>query len=199
MIKVIRAFDMTDNTHAFSVVATDKGFKYIFSSSNNELFDPGKRVQLLLDTVGKNRKSYTIDDYLDLSRFNLSNYYFSAPMEELSEKIAIKSEKLKMEKDQEIKKTLEESKKSVGVALRSVDIEQVLLDFPELLEQLNTEDEDIDITAPGMLELVFAALGSVDPNGPNAWLLDYMDGQTAEGVVGDLVFDPQPNDETGKK
>jgi hypothetical protein len=111
----------------------------------------------------------------------------------------MKSEKLKMEKDKETSKTLEESKKSIGVALRSVDIEQVLLDFPELLEQLSSEDEDVEITAPGMLELVFAALGSVDPNGPNAWLLDYMDGQTAEGVVGDLVFDPQPNDETGKK
>jgi hypothetical protein len=189
---------MTDNTHAFSIVATDKGFKYIFSSSN-ELFDPGKRVQLLLDTVKKDRKSYTVDDYLDLSRFNLSNYYFSAPFEEPSEKIAIKSEKLKMEKDQEISNALEESKKSVGVALRSVDIEQVLLDFPELLDQLSSEDEEIDITAPGMLELVFAALGSVDPNGPNAWLLDYMDGQTADGVVGDLVFDPQPTDETGNK
>ena len=199
MIKVVRAFDMTDDAHAFSIVATDKGFKYIFLNAEGEIFNPGKRVQLLLDTVKQDRKSYTVDDYLGLAQFNLSNYYFSEAFEEPSEKLAMKSEKLKMEKDQEISNALEESKKSVGVALRSVDIEQVLLDFPELLEQLSSEDEEIDITAPGMLELVFAALGSVDPNGPNAWLLDYMDGQTAEGVVGDLVFDPQPNDETGKK
>jgi hypothetical protein len=199
MIKVVRAFDMTDDAHAFSIVATDKGFKYIFLNAEGEIFNPGKRVQLLLDTVKQDRKSYTVDDYLGLAQFNLSNYYFSEAFEEPSEKLAMKSEKLKMEKDQEISNALEESKKSVGVALRSVDIEQVLLDFPELLEQLSSEDEEIDITAPGMLELVFAALGSVDPNGPNAWLLDYMDGQTAEGVVGDLVFDPQPTDETGKK
>lgn len=199
MIKVMRAFDMNDNTHAFSVVATDKGFKYIFPSTEGAIFDPGKRVQRLLDTIKQDRKSFTVDDYLGLSQFNLSNYYFSDPFEEPSEKLAMKSEKLKMEKDQEIKNTLEESKKSIGVALKSVDIEQVLLDFPELLEQLGSDDPDTEITAPGMLELVFAALGSVDPNGPNAWLLDYMDGQTAEGVVGDLVFDPQPTDETGKK
>ena len=199
MIKVIRAFDMTDDAHAFSIVATDKGFKYIFPNTEGTIFDPGKRVQLLLDTVKQDRKSYTVDDYLGLAQFNLSNYYFSEAFEEPSEKLAMKSEKLKMEKDKEISKTAEESKKSIGVALRSVDIEQVLLDFPELLDQLSSEDPDVEITASGMTELVFAALGSVDPNGPNAWLLDYMDGQTAEGVVGDLVFDPQPTDETGKK
>jgi hypothetical protein len=199
MIKVIRAFDMTDNSHAFSIVATDKGFKYIFPNTEGTIFDPGKRVQLLLDTVKQDRKSYTVDDYLGLAQFNLSNYYFSEAFEEPSEKLAMKSEKLKMEKDQEIKNASEESKKSIGIALKSVDIEQVLLDFPELLEQLGSDDPDMEITSPGMLELVFAALGSVDPNGPNAWLLDYMDGQTAEGVVGDLVFDPQPTDETGKK
>jgi hypothetical protein len=199
MIKVVRAFDMTDNAHAFSIVATDKGFKYIFPSVEGTIFNPGKRVQLLLDTVKQDRKSYTVDDYLGLAQFNLSNYYFSEAFEEPSEKLAMKSEKLKMEKDNEIKNGSEKSNKSVGMALRSVDIEQVLLDYPELLEQLSSEDPDVDITAPGMIELIFAALGSVDPNGPNAWLLDYMDGQTAEGVVGDLVFDPQPTDETGKK
>lgn len=193
MIKVIRAFDMNDNIHAFSVVATDKGFKYIFADTKGEIFNPGKRVQLVLDTVKKDKKSLTVDDYLDLARYNLSNYSFSTPFEEPSEKIAIKGEKLKMEKDQEMNRELEESKKSVGVALRSVDVEQVLLDFPDLYEQLASEDPDQEITESGMLELVFAALGSVDPNGPNAWLLDYMDGQEAEGYVGDLVFDPQPD------
>ena len=191
MIKVIRAYDMIDNTHTFSVVANDKGFKYIFLNDKEAPFNPGKRVQLILDTVKKDKKALTVDDYLDLARYNLSNYSFSTPFEEPSEKIAIKSEKLKMEKNQEIEKLDEESKKSVGVTLNSIDIEQVLVDFPELHEQLMSDDADTEITESGMLELVFAALGSVDPNGPNAWLLDYMDGKEAEGFVGDLVFDPQ--------
>ena len=191
MIKVIRAYDMIDNTHTFSVVANDKGFKYIFLNDKEAPFNPGKRVQLILDTVKKDKKALTVDDYLDLARYNLSNYSFSTPFEEPSEKIAIKSEKLKMEKNQEIEKLDEESKKSVGITLNSIDIEQVLVDFPELHEQLMSDDPDTEITESGMLELVFAALGSVDPNGPNAWLLDYMDGKEAEGFVGDLVFDPQ--------
>jgi hypothetical protein len=191
MIKVIRAYDMIDNTHTFSVVANDKGFKYIFLNDKEAPFNPGKRVQLILDTVKKDKKALTVDDYLDLARYNLSNYSFSTPFEEPSEKIAIKSEKLKMEKNQEIEKLDEESKKSVGITLNSIDIEQVLVDFPELHEQLMSDDADTEITESGMLELVFAALGSVDPNGPNAWLLDYMDGKEAEGFVGDLVFDPQ--------
>ena len=191
MIKVIRAYDMIDNTHTFSVVANDKGFKYIFLNDKEAPFNPGKRVQLILDTVKKDKKALTVDDYLDLARYNLSNYSFSTPFEEPSEKIAIKSEKLKMEKNQEIEKLDEESKKSVGITLNSIDIEQVLVDFPELHEQLMSDDADTEITESGMLELVFAALGSVDPNGPNAWVLDYMDGKEAEGFVGDLVFDPQ--------
>jgi hypothetical protein len=194
MIKVIRAYDMIDNAHAFSVVANDKGFKYIFLNDKEALFDSGKRVQLILDAVKKDKKTLTVDDYLDLARYNLSNYHFSTPFEEPSEKIAIKSEKLKMEKNQEIEKLDEESKKSVGVALNAIDIEQVLVDFPELHEQLMLDDPDTDVTESGMLELVMAALGSVDPDGPNAWILDYLDGQEAKGFVGDLVFDPQKTD-----
>jgi hypothetical protein len=190
MIKVIRAFDMTDRSHAFSIVATDKGFKYIFPSAEDEIFDSGKRVQRLLDTAKKDRKSYTVDDYLGLAQFNLSNYYFSEAFEEPSEKIAIKSEKLKMEKNKEAAKTDEVYSKSAELTRRSLDIEQVFLDFPELYEQLISDDPDQEITASGMEEFMFAALGSVDPNGPYSGLLDYLDGEsdTSTGA-----------DETGKK
>ena len=190
---------MNDKSHAFSIVATDKGFKYVFLDDKQAPFNAGKRVQLILNTVKKDKKSFTVDDYLNLAQYNLSNYYFSGPVEEPSEKIAIKSEKLTMEKNREIENTENMPNKSAELTRRSLDIEQVFLDFPELYEQLISDDPDQEITASGITEFMFAALGSVDPNGPNAWLLDYMDGQTAEGIVGDLVFDPQPTDETGKK
>jgi hypothetical protein len=187
MIKVIRAFDMNDNTHAFSVVATDKGFKYIFADSKGEIFNPGKRVQLILDTVKKDKKSFTVDDYLDLARYNLSNYRFSTPFEEPSEKIAIKSEKLKMEKNKEVEAAEKMYDKSAELTRRSLDIEQVFLDFPELYEQLISDDPDQKITASGMTEFMFAAVGPVDPSGPNAWMLDSIDGQEVEGSK------PQPD------
>ena len=52
------------------------------------------------------------------------------------------------------------------------DVEQVMNDFPDLIEQL---DSGADITAPGMIELVFALVGSIHPNDPNGWVLDYLD------------------------
>jgi len=195
MIKVIRAFDMNDKTHAFSVVATDKGFKYIFLDDKEAIFDSGKRVQLVLDAVKKDKKSFTVDDYLNLARYNLSNYYFSAPTEEPSEKTAIKSEKLKMEKDKETEELEKMSNKSAELTRRSLDIEQVFVDFPELYEQLVSDDPDQEITASGMTEFMFAALGSVDPNGPYAELLDYLDEQPAT----DTAPKSKPIDDTGKK
>jgi hypothetical protein len=197
MIKVIRAFDSQDNSHLFSIMATDKGFSYIFRDDKNPMFDSAKRVQLLMDKVGKDPKTLGIDDYLSIATLGLSNFFFSAPIEESSEKTAISSEKLALQRVYESENGRDVG---VGLAIASDDIDQVFQDYPELYEQLASEDPEQEITASGMIELVFAALGSVDPNGPNAWLLDYMDGQTADSFVGDVVFDAQPgNNETGKK
>jgi len=197
MIKVIRGYDSQDNSHLFSIMATDKGFSYIFRDDKNPMFDSAKRVELLMSKITKDPKTLKIDDYLAIATLGLSNFFFSTPIDESSEKTAITSEKLAMQRVYEADQGRDVG---VGLAVASDDIDQVFQDFPELYEQLASEDPEQEITASGMIELVFAALGSVDPNGPNAWLLDYMDGQTADGFVGDIVFDAQPGtNETGKK
>ena len=197
MIKVIRGYDSQDNSHLFSVMATDKGFSYIFRDDKNPMFDSAKRVELLMGKITKDPKTLKIDDYLAIATIGLSNFFFSAPMDESSEKTAVTSEKLAM---QRVYESEQGHDVGVGLAIASDDMDQVFQDYPELYEQLASEDPEQEITASGMMELVFAALGSVDPNGPNAWLLDYMDGQTADGFVGDIVFDAQPGtNEKGKK
>jgi len=197
MIKVIRGYDSQDNSHLFSVMATDKGFSYIFRDDKNPMFDSAKRVELLMGKITKDPKTLKIDDYLAIATIGLSNFFFSAPMDESSEKTAVTSEKLAM---QRVYESEQGHDVGVGLAIASDDMDQVFQDYPELYEQLASEDPEQEITASGMMELVFAALGSVDPDGPNAWLLDYMDGQTADGFVGDIVFDAQPGtNETGKK
>ena len=197
MIKVIRGYDSQDNSHMFSIMATDKGFSYIFKDDKNPMFDSAKRVELLMSKITKDPKTLKIDDYLAIATIGLSNFFFSAPMDESSEKTAVTSEKLAM---QRVYESEQGHDVGVGLAIASDDMDQVFQDYPELYEQLASEDPDQEITASGMIELIFAALGSVDPNGPNAWLLDYMDGQTAEGFVGDIVFDAQPGiNEIGKK
>ena len=197
MIKVIRGYDSQNSSHQLSIIATDKGFSYIFKDEKNPMFDSAKRVELLMGKIGKDPKTLKIDDYLAIATIGLSNFFFSAPMDESSEKTAVTSEKLAMQRVYEASQGRDVG---AGLAIASDDMDQVFQDYPELYEQLASEDPEQEITASGMIELVFAALGSVDPNGPNAWLLDYMDGQTAEGFVGDIVFDAQPGtNETGKK
>lgn len=197
MIKVIRGYDSQENSHVFSIMATDKGFSYIFKDEKNPMFDSAKRVELLMGKIGKDPKTLKIDDYLAIATIGLSNFFFSAPMDESSEKTAVTSEKLAMQRVYEAGQGRDVG---AGLAIASDDMDQVFQDYPELYEQLASEDPEQEITASGMIELVFAVLGSVDPNGPNAWLLDYMDGQTADGFVGDIVFDTQPGtNETGKK
>ena len=197
MIKVIRGYDSQSSSHQLSIIATDKGFSYIFRDEKNPIFDSAKRVELLMGKVGKDPKTLKADDYVAIATIGLSNFFFSAPMDESSEKTALTSEKLAMQRVYEASQGRDVG---AGLAIASDDMDQVFQDYPELYEQLASEDPEQEITASGMIELVFAALGSVDPNGPNAWLLDYMDGQTAEGFVGDIVFDAQPGtNETGKK
>jgi hypothetical protein len=197
MIKVIRAFDTQDNSHVFSIMATDKNFSYIFRDDKNPVFNSAKRVELLMSKIDKDPKTLKIEDYLSIATIGLSNFFFSEPMDESSEKTALSSEKLAMQRVYEASQGRDVG---AGLAIAADDMDQVFQDYPELYEQLSSEDPEQEITASGMIELVFAALGSVDPNGPNAWLLDYMDGQTAEGFVGDIVFDAQPGtNETGKK
>jgi len=197
MIKVIRAFDTQDSSHVFSIMATDKGFSYIFRDDKNPVFNSDKRVELLMSKIDKDPKTLKIDDYLSIATIGLSNFFFSEPIDESSEKTALSSEKLAMQRVYEASQGRDVG---AGLAIASDDMDQVFQDYPELYEQLASEDPEQEITASGMIELVFAALGSVDPNGPNAWLLDYMDGQVADGFVGDIVFDAQPgNNETGKK
>ena len=197
MIKVIRAYDITSRKHTFSVVATDKGYTYVFNDDKNPMFDAKKRQAMIMERIDTDPKKLKVDDYLGISTLGLSNFYFSNAFDEPNEKIAVKTEKIALARAD---MAANGRAKGTAMAVSSDDIDQVFHDFPELFDQLSSDDPDQEITASGMIELVFAALGEVDPNGPNAWLLDYMDGQTADGYVGDLVFDPQlTNKETGKE
>jgi hypothetical protein len=197
MIKVIRAYDIYSNRHAFSVVATDKGYTYVFSDDKRPMFNTEKRQAMIMERIGADPKKLKVDDYLGISTLGLSNFYFSNAFDEPNAKIAVKTEKIALTR---AAIAANGKAKGAAMAVAADDTDQVFYDFPELHDQLSSEDPDQEITASGMIELVFAALGGVDPNGPNAWLLDYMDGQTADGYVGDLVFDLQPtNKETGKE
>lgn len=193
MIKVVRAYDMDTNQHLFSVIATDKGFKYIFPS-DAKIFDPIKREKMLMEKAKDEKKTLKASDYLGLATLGLSTFKFAGAYEAKSEKIAAKEEQLAIMKASHAQDMNPPARQFLPNAQE--DLNQVLNDYPDLYDQLEgTEDEpDMKVTADGMFELVMAALGGIDPEGPNAWILDMQDGkEMPEGFVPEIVFgSPEP-------
>ena len=192
--KIVRAYDIDDNTHMFSIVAWDKGFTYVHPTDAIG-FDSDKMVKGIMDKLDPNKTDLTIDDYLNIAKLGLSRFSYGTPIEEdKSEGQAIADEQKIV--DQAYKDSIDNSYSKL-LTESSDDLDQVMFDYPELVDQLG--DGTVDITADGMLELVMAALGSIDPNGPNKWLLDYMDGKgLPEGETPQIVFDKTTPKETGK-
>lgn len=186
MIKVMRAYDLADGAHVFSVVADDRKFAYVFESDAYRLFDPVKRANMIMDKVTED-DNVDADKLLDFARFGLSRFKFSKPFSETSVKTAIASEKV------QLKRTRESGSNEGQIDPRSYDdIDQVFADFPDLYDQLSSDDPEQKITAQGMTELVFAALGSIDPNGPYGYILDYLDKDSNEPVVAAAAGDECP-------
>ena len=186
MIKVARAYDINTDDHIFSIIADDKGFKYVFSK-DNVMFDSKKRVKMLMDKAGPAVEKYKVDDFMSMAQVGLTFFKFSNSREEENEKLVIKEEMLLI--DKALDRSLTDSNISDILVKTNEDIDQVFIDYPELYEQLSSDDPEQKITADGMLELVLAAVGEIDPQGPNAWLLDVLDGkEVEEGTVNDIVI-----------
>ena len=192
MIKVMRAYDLNTDEHVFSIVASDKGFKYVVSP-DRKVFDAKKREKMLMGRAGDKVSSYKADDFLSLATFGISMFRYGGTREEASEKIAIKEEQLAILKSLS---ALTESQPDSRLTSVQEDMDQVFNDFPELYAQLEGTEEkpNTPVTSDGMFELVMAALGGIDPEGPNAWILDMQDGkEMPEGFVPYITFgNPTP-------
>lgn len=186
MIKIVRAHDLKTNDHIFSIIANDKGFKYVFSK-DNIMFDSKKRVKMLMDKAKGSTDTYNADDFLSLAKFGLTFFKFSSPRQEENEKIATSEEMLSIDKT--LDRSMANSNISDILVNTNENIDEVFIDYPELYEQLSSDDPEQKITADGMLELVLAAVGDIDPQGPNAWLLDVLDGkEMPKGTINDIVI-----------
>ena len=175
MIKMIRAYSVETNQHVFSVIADDKKFYYVFEDKENAVFDGDKRVKMLMSKLEKGKK-LSADYLLDISRYNLSQFAFSPIFEENDVKSATASEKAAIRRSR-----LALKEQAVGIDPRSYDeIDQVFADYPELYDQLSSTDPDKEITSPGMTELIYAALGPMDLNGPYGYIFKYLEQGIAE-------------------
>lgn len=188
MVKVIRAYELVSNNHVFSIVADDKKFVYVFEDKDAEIFNPTRRVKMLMEKVVKDRK-LKAEDLLSIATVNLSTFRFSEAFEESNIKLAVSSEKVQLRRSREV--TYNDNSQQIDVGTYD-DIDQVFFDYPDLYDQLSSDDPDQKITAPGMLELAFAALGPIDPNGPFGHIVRYLDKQQEEPVVAAAPADECP-------
>ena len=188
MVKVVRAYDISNGEHVFSVVADDKKFIYVFEDKQSEMFNPARRVKMLMARVPSDRTLNT-EDLLSIATFNLSSFRFSSPFDESSFKLATASEKVQLKRAREAADKDNSQQIDIGTY---DDVDQVFADYPDLYDQLSSDDPDQKITAPGMLELAFAALGPIDPNGPFGHIVRYLDKQQEEPVVAAAPADECP-------
>ena len=186
-MKIQRAYDMNTNRHVFSIVVNKKKVSYVFGSTKTQAFDPKKKVKVLFDKLGDKIENATEDDLLSLARIGLSYFTYGQPFEADDLSIAKAKEKVSIkESERNAQKVRVEEKTSLLSA--SERIYEVLEDFPDLEEAL--WDDEASIPSDGMFEVVMAALDGVDPNGPNAWMIDYMDGkQPSEDEIQQIVFE----------
>ena len=174
-MKVQRAYDIDSGVHVFSVTAKGKKFSYIFADSKSQIFDPKKRVKMILDKVKVSTDDMSEDKLIELAKLGLTQFKYGPMIEADDANIATAREKLSIKQSRkDFIKSQEEKQDYLAQAAER--IYDTLQDFPEL-ENALWEDEEGNIPSKGMFELVMAAVGEIDPNGPNAWLIDYMDGK----------------------
>lgn len=166
----------------FAVVVTDRGFEYVWASDiENEDFDFQSRMDLAYPDGAPD--GLTSEDYKNLAFFNVGGF---GPGEWIETRTPAQAKK-------EAKKLLNEP--------RYLEKRQALRDGPDSSDKIardidsaademkfHTEDfDDVDsLSADQMALFVLNAVGGIDPEGPNGWMLRQMMGE-----------EPRPGDENG--
>jgi len=158
-----------------------------------------RRVTTLMEGIEEDRLAreqagnpYNVEDYLQISRIGMMIYFFdsgdayesSVPLEEVLERErAILSEfRVKYVPADPRPKLEGIDFQSVPLIRRLVlppmtpeireDVEGVLSDFPELIPLINGFANE---RTPGLVELIFALVGPIHPDGPNGWFLAFLE------------------------
>jgi hypothetical protein len=172
MVKVIRAYDRYYNIHSFSIVADDKKFEYVFENSAAQIFNPKKRNKMIMGMISKDRK-VDVDVLLSFASINLSAFRFASAFEESNFRTAVVSERTALRRARE---ESYDADMRPGMDSETIDdVNQVFADYPDLYDQLSSDDPNEKITSKGLIELAFAVLGPIDPNGPYGHIVKYLD------------------------
>lgn len=164
----------------FAVVADDKGADYVWPPDVEPWFDAETRFEYLL--AGGDEPT-DVQGWLNLATTNLgSEVTTDPPFDDASSIAAAKkmaSDYLKAAPSAQVTQT------SPVLAQASEAYDQAAADYPEL------GDDGTAYSNPEALDnLVLMALGPIDPDGPNGWILRAMDGNPREGDENEYVHFP---------
>ena len=109
-------------------------------SKSNVLFDSKKRVQMLMEKDSDSSTKFKADDFLTIATAGLTFFRFADVREEENEKIAIAEETLSI--DKALDRSVVDSNISDILVRTNDDIDQVLADYPDLYDQLSSDDPD---------------------------------------------------------
>jgi hypothetical protein len=197
IIKALHLFDLHGNPsnyrHSQTIIVHNNGFRFIVLGVSDEVAN--RRTQTIMQRVENKRLEreragdpFNFEDYLSISQMGLlarfvgssNTYPDSNNLEDVIQKERLILEKGAKYEDSQVAKVKSEKKLSdlifppMTPEINS-DVLQVFEDYPSLVDEF-TEGVP-DINSPGMVEFLFAKLGSVDPNGPNGWFLELFDSE----------------------
>lgn len=180
----------SDETDAplYGIVATDTGAEYVFPKGVEPWLNLDDRLDFILG-----RDEDEPDDaqgWLDLASRNLgSQAVLDAPYDDASSPA-----QAKRMMSGYLDKAAAVSTSSPLMQDAAVAFEQVAADYPGF----GDSDESLIENPEALDNMVLMALGPIDPEGPNGWILRAMDGEPREGDEDEWVHFPgtiEPSDD----
>ena len=184
--------------HEVTAISNNEGFVYLSNVLTPE--QAKRQANRLMDRVqGKKLQRHqegnplNSNDFIQISQIGMTHYFSKRgatyPDDASFESVIAAEQKILNEKKVEVvpskieksvseKFDLADKPLFLNLVLPAMtpgileDVQQVMSDYPDLMDQL---DSGADITASGMIELIFALVGSIHPDDPNGWVLDYLD------------------------
>lgn len=203
LIKVLYGFSFHGSqygrfNHSVTIVASENGIRFLGQQFNEEqsqarfdtLMERTREARALKENQGL---ALTAEDFAEIGQIGFTSYAFQlmdtyANDDDLERvtaweaKIANQSRYVELPTSREVFfKNETYFRRSMPNELYLPPVEglnenalfQVLSDHPELTKLFN--GRAVDVLMPGVVELFWAILGTVDPGGPYAWLLEDKD------------------------
>lgn len=160
------ARDPESGTPLFAVIADDQGAEYLWPDDVEPWFDDDRVQQL---AQGAATPPATASEWLALATYNVGqDIAFSEPVElELDAAVD--------DAEETLKDFVAHDGSEALLSRTSSAFDEVGQDYPGFMES------DETTTPEAMANFVMMALGPIDPDGPNGWLLRAQDGTPAEG------------------